>query len=117
MLVGKKEQRNQAMQRYIHHDPTQGLELPPMEDRTIVPPTQNADAMIHLGAFTGLRRGELLALLFTDIDWSNKEIIVTTALTRFSAKDEVHRWRWEMGHPKTKRSVRRVALSEDILST
>ena len=129
MLVGKKGS-SAIKQGYIHHDPTQGLELPPMEDRTIVPPTQdlvwklinvatffgqNADAMIHLGAFTGLRRGELLALLFTDIDWSNKEIIVTKALTRFPAKDGVHRWRWEIGPPKTKRSVRRVVLSDDIL--
>ena len=129
MLVGKKGS-SAIKQGYIHHDPTQGLELPPMEDRTIVPPTQdlvwklinvatffgqNADAMIHLGAFTGLRRGELLALQFTDIDWSNKEIIVTKALTRFPAKDGVHRWRWEIGPPKTKRSVRRVVLSDDIL--
>ena len=129
MLVGKKGS-SAIKQGYIHHDPTQGLELPPIEDRTIVPPTQdlvwklinvatffgqNADAMIHLGAFTGLRRGELLALQFTDIDWSNKEIVVTKALTRFPAKDGVHRWRWEMGPPKTKRSVRRVVLSDDIL--
>jgi integrase len=129
MLVGKRGS-SAIKQGYIRHDPTQGLELPPMEDRTIVPPThdlvwklinvatffgQNADVMVHLGAFTGLRRGELLALQFTDIDWSNKEVIVTKALTRVLAKDGVHRWRWEIGPPKTKRSVRRIVVSDDVL--
>jgi integrase len=129
MLVGNNA-GSAIQQGYIHHDPTRGLEVPQLETRPIVPPTQdlvwklinvasffgrNADAMIHLGAFTGLRRGELLALHFTDVDWSNKEILVSKALSKFPAKDGVHRWEWRIGQTKTKRSVRRVALSEDIL--
>jgi len=68
-----------------------------------------------LGAFSGLRRGELLALHFGDVDWPNKEILVTKALTRGAAKDGVHRWKWEIGPTKTKRSIRRVVISDDIL--
>jgi len=67
------------------------------------------------GAFSGLRRGELLALHFGDVDWPNKEILVTKALTRGAAKDGVHRWKWEIGPTKTKRSIRRVVISDDIL--
>jgi integrase len=129
MLVGSKGS-SAIKQGYIHHDPTRGMELPPLQPRSIVPPTQefvwklinvasflgqNADAMVHLGAFTGLRRGELLALHFTDIDWTNKEIIVNKAVSRFPAGDGVHRWKWKIGSTKTKRSIRRVAVSDDIL--
>ena len=129
MLVGNNA-GSAIQQGYIHHDPTRGLEVPQLEARPIVPPTQdlvwklinvasffgrNADAMIHLGAFTGLRRGELLALHFTDVDRSNKEILVSKALSKFPAKDGVHRWQWRIGQTKTKRSIRRVALSDDIL--
>ncbi|PYV41274.1 MAG: hypothetical protein DMG06_17625 [Acidobacteria bacterium] len=119
-------------QGYIRHDPTQGLELPPLETRTIIPPTQemvwklinvasfsgqNANVMVHLGAFAGLRRGEMLALEFNDVDWEGKEILVNKALTRFSAKDCVHVWQWKVGPAKTKRSVRRIALSEDLVTS
>src|SRR5437016_6260982 len=119
-------------QGYIRHDPTQGLELPPLETRTIIPPTQemvwklinvasfsghNANVMVHLGAFTGLRRGEMLALGFNDIDWGNREILVNKALTRFSAKDGAHVWQWKIGSTKTKRSVRRIALFEDVITS
>jgi len=101
MLVGKKGS-SAIKQGFIHHDPTQGIELPPLETQAIVPPTQDhvwklinlasflgqhMDAMVHLGAFAGLRRGELLALHFADIDWTNKEIIVSKAVSRFHATD------------------------------
>jgi integrase len=129
MLVGNNA-GSAIRQGYIHHDPTCGLEVPQFETRPIIPPTQelvwklinvasffgrNADAMIHLGAFTGLRRGELLALHFTDVDWSNKELLVSKSLSKFPAKDGIHRWEWKIGQTKTKRSIRRVALSDDIL--
>src|SRR5262249_5622799 len=129
MLVGSKGS-SAIKQGYIHHDPTRGVELPPLDQRSVVPPTQefvwklinvasflgqNADAMVHLGAFTGLRRGEVLALHFTDIDWANKEIIVNKAVSRFPARGGVHRWGWKIGLTKTKRTIRRVAVSDDIL--
>ena len=56
-----------------------------------------------------------LALHFPDVDWSNKEILVSKALSKFPAKDGVHRWEWKIGQTKTKRSIRRVALSDDML--
>jgi integrase len=126
-LAGKAAAPKQG---FIHHDPTQGIELPPLETQAIVPPTQDhvwklinlasflgqhMDAMVHLGAFAGLRRGELLALHFADIDWTNREIIVSKAVSRFHATDDAHRWQWRIGPTKTKRSVRRVAVTDDIL--
>jgi integrase len=95
MLVSGKGS-SAIKQGYIRHDPTLGLELPTLETGTIIPPTQdivwklinvasfferNADTMIHLGAFTGVRRGELLALQFGDVDRHNKEILINKALT------------------------------------
>jgi integrase len=129
MLVSGKGS-SAIKQGYLRHDPTLGLELPRLEIRTIVPPTQeqvwklinvasffgrNLDVMVYLGAFAGIRRGELLALMNTDIDWDKKEIVINKALTRFPAKNETHLWRWKVGPTKSKRSVRRAVISDMVV--
>ena len=63
---------------------------------------------------TGLRRNEILALEFTDIDWFSKEVSVTKAISKTAARDGVHKWQWEIGSPKSPKSVRRVALPETV---
>jgi integrase len=126
MLVGRKGASAMRLG-YIGHDPTLGLELPPLETREIVPPTQEevwklintAKTMggvgypiTFLGAFTGWRRNEALAGKFTDVDWFNHEIRIRSAISKERSTDGAHKWEWVVGPPKTKRSIRRVALTE-----
>jgi integrase len=129
MLVGRKAASALRLG-YIGHDPTLGLELPPLETPEIIPPTQeevwrliNAAKQIggvgypmtFLGAFTGWRRNEGLAREFADVDWFNDEIRIRTAISKERGNDGAHKWQWVIGPPKTKRSVRRVALAESAL--
>ncbi|HEV8041705.1 MAG TPA: tyrosine-type recombinase/integrase [Bryobacteraceae bacterium] len=129
MLVGRKGASAMRLG-YIDHDPTLGLELPPLATREIVPPTQegvwklinSARAiggvgypMTFLGAFTGWRRNEALASKFTDIDWFNHELRIRSAISKERSTDGAHKWEWVVGPPKTKKSVRRVALADSAL--
>jgi len=114
---------------YIGHNPALGLELPRMETRAITVPTEAqvwklihtaeaqsgiAHELIFIAAFTGLRRGEILALNFGDVEWEKKELLINKAISRAEATDQVHKWRWEIGAPKTRKSVRRVVLTDDV---
>ena len=120
---------------YIRHDPTKGAELPSRVHQNIQPPTpeqlwrpidtaqelannnkcaQVARSAIFLDAFTGLRRGEILALRFSDIDWFAREIVVSRAISNVTADDGVHKWAWGLGPTKSKRS-RRVGVGEKAL--
>ena len=129
MLAGRKGM-SAIRQGYIRFDPFQGVELPVPIAQEIVPPTVEqvwklidsaaemksvGYGMIYLAAVTGLRRGELLALRFEDIDWFQKELVVNKSLSRFTAIDGVHKWRWKVGPTKSKKSTRRVALTENVL--
>src|ERR1035437_3960794 len=134
MLVGKKG--GSAIKRgYIRHDPTKGVELPPIVHRNIQPPTrkqvwklidtaqvlaktskaaQVGHPVIYVDAFTGLRRGEGLALCFADIDWFASEIVVSKAVLRVKANDGVHKWAWALG-PTKGSQTRRVGIGEKTL--
>jgi len=72
-------------------------------------------ALVYMDAFTGLRRNEILALEFTDIDWFTREVSVSKAISKRPARDGVHKWEWAIGSPKSSRSVRRVELPETVL--
>jgi integrase len=134
MLVGKKGPSAIKLG-YIRHDPTKGVELPTKENREIELPTpeqvwklidtaQNRatqDKCAHVGqavilvdSFTGLRRGEMLALKFVDIDWFAGEIVVKRAISKVQATDGVHKWAWELGPTKGRRT-RRVGIGERIV--
>ena len=134
MLVGKKG--GSAIKRgYIRHDPTLGVELPPIVHRNIQPPTQEqvwklidtaqelaasskcaqvGHSAVFLGPFSGPRRGELLALSFVDIDWFAREIVVSKSISRVKACDGVHKWAWELGPTKNGRT-RRIGIGEEVL--
>lgn len=60
--------------------------------------------MFRLLAFTGLRKGELLALRWKDINFSNGTLSVKQTLTTISG------WRLEFQTPKTQKSVRTMSL-------
>lgn len=116
---------------YIGHDPTMGLEVPELIKPQIVPPTkEQAWALIgaareiggtgypaaFLGAHTGVRRNELLALRFDDIDWFAKELCVRRAISKAKGTDGAHKWQWVLFEPKSKKSRRRIGLTESTLT-
>ena len=129
MLVGKKGAS--AIKRgFLRHDPTRGVELPARDQKQIVPPSREEvwkliDAAEELGgpgrgivfvdAFTGLRRNEILALRYSDIDWTNKELVISKAVSKTKASDGARKWEWQIGQPKSRKSNRRVAAPEAVL--
>ena len=67
-------------------------------------------APIFLDLATGLRRGELLALRWTDIDFETGALTVNQALEQTKAG-------LDFKAPKTKRSRRKIALSPSAVET
>jgi integrase len=48
-------------------------------------------ALTYLGAFTGLRRNEVLALRFQDIEWFVNEIRIRHAISKRRGRDGAHK--------------------------
>src|ERR1019366_6474896 len=97
-------------------DPTLGVELPQLDATEIIPPTSEQtwaiiDAaktiggvgypLAYVGAFTGVRRNEALALRFSDIDWFSNEVRVRGAVSKERGSDGAHKWEWRIGKPKS----------------
>jgi integrase len=115
---------------YLRYDPLQGVEIPTVIPKQIIPPTAEevwklidsasklngvAYGIVYLAAFTGMRRGEILALHFDDINWFQQEIIINKALSKSPADDGIHKWMWKLGATKSRKSIRRIGLSENVL--
>ena len=67
-------------------------------------------AMFRVLAFTGVRRGEMLALNWSDVDYNNQTISITKNLvTSAGVKDKVH-------PPKTKAGKRDVRVDNNTLA-
>ncbi len=134
MLVGKKGPSAIKLG-YIRHDPTRGVELPSKTSAEIQPPIPEqvwtlietaqemakehgcarlAHDIILLDAFTGLRRGEILALQYRDVDWFAGELSVSRSISKVKAQDGVHKWEWKIG-PTKSRKTRRVGVGERVL--
>ena len=62
----------------------------------------------HTLAYTGLRRGELLGLEWSDIDFKNKTISVSKTLVTINGKLSTQ-------SPKTKRSTRTISLDDSTV--
>jgi len=113
------------------HNPAKGIELPPDHGEEIIPPTAEqvsllinaareiggiAYAIVLLVASTGMRRGEILALRYADIDWFSSELLIRQAIKKAKATDGVHKWQWKLGPPKSRKSRRRIGLTETARS-
>jgi len=129
MLAGKRGP-SAARRGLVFTDPTLGLELPPLNSAQITPPTPeqawsliNAAKAIggigypiaYLGAFTGVRRNEALALQFSDIEWFGQEVNVRHAISKRRSRDGVHKWEWHLGPPKSRKSFRRISVTESVM--
>ena len=114
---------------FLRSDPTKGVELPSRLHRKIRPLSVETvwkliDAaeelgelrrsLVFLDAYTGLRRNEILALHFSDIDWQSHELLVQRAISKRVSDDAARKWTWVLGPPKSAKSIRRVALPEDV---
>jgi integrase len=76
---------------------------------------REAHGLVYLGAHTGMRRGEVLAVSFSDVDWEQKELLVSKGLSKSRTKEKLRRWRWRLGPPKSRRSRRRIGLDEEVI--
>lgn len=108
-------------ERLILVNPAKGCKLPKLEKREmkvlpeekIKPYLMEADKRGLLAAFyleltTGLRRGELLALLWTDLDVENRTISITKQVNRIKGELVV-------SQPKTQNSVRVLPVSQQAV--
>ena len=108
-------------ERLILVNPARGCKLPKMEKREmkvlpeekIRPYLMEADkrgllAPFYLELTTGLRRGELLALLWTDLDVEKRTISITKQVTR--TKGEL-----VVSQPKTHNSIRVLPVSQQAV--
>ena len=108
-------------ERLILSNPAQGCKLPQLEKKEmkILPQEKigmylaEAERRGLLAAFyleltTGLRRGELLALLWTDLDVENRTISITKQVTR--TKGEL-----VVSQPKTHNSIRVLPVSQQAV--
>lgn len=103
-----------AAERLILVNPASGCKLPKMEKREmkdlpkekIRPYLMEADKRGLLN--TGLRRGELLALLWTNLDIEVKTISVTKQINRIKGKVT-------LGQPKTQNSIRTLAIPQQAV--
>ena len=108
-------------ERLILVNPAKGCRLPKLEKKEmkilpqekISPYLMEADKRGLLAAFyleltTGLRRGELLALLWTDLDVDNRTISVTKQVNRINGKLVV-------SQPKTQNSIRTLAIPQQAV--
>ena len=112
----------QAVQeRLIPYNPTANCKLPQKEKKEmqIIPPEKLGTylkaaeehgvlPMFYLELTTGLRRGELLALLWTDLNIKQKCLTVSKSVSR--GKGELR-----VTEPKTKNSIRTVYIDDEAI--
>ena len=109
-------------ERLIPYNPCENCRIPPKDKKemTILPPEkigrylQEAEKygvlpMFYLELSSGLRRGELLALQWTDLNVKERILTVNKQVTRMEGELDVT-------EPKTKNSVRKVALSQQAVN-
>lgn len=112
----------QAVQeRLIPYNPAAGCKLPPKEKKEMqVLPAEKIGAylkaaeehgvlpMFYLELTTGLRRGELVALLWSDLDVKNQSLSISKSAGRINGEIKVTQ-------PKTSNSVRTVYLPKETV--
>jgi integrase len=110
----------------LRKNPSSDLEVPKAVKAKIQPPSkQDVLAILQqapteyqplflLDAVTGLRRGEILALKWQDIDWMNQEVVIERAVRKVRFNDGVHKFAWGLGPTKGGRS-RRVGIPPVVM--
>ena len=119
MLRQRLEQA--VTERLIPYNPANGCRLPKKEKKKmqIIPPEKIRDylkaaeewgvlPMFYLELSTGLRRGELVALLWSDLNLQTKTLTVSKSVSR--GKGEL-----VVTEPKTENSVREIYLSDEAI--
>ena len=109
-------------ERIIPYNPCDNCRIPPKEKKemTIIPPEKlgvylseaekyGVLPMFFLELSSGLRRGELLALRWDDLNVKDRILSVSKQVTRIDGELVVT-------EPKTKNSVRKVALSQQAVA-
>ena len=109
-------------ERIIPYNPCDNCRIPPKEKKemTIIPPEKlgvylseaekyGVLPMFFLELSSGLRRGELLALRWDDLNVKDRILSVSKQVTRIDGELVVT-------EPKTKNSVRKVALSQQAVT-
>lgn len=66
--------------------------------------------MFLTAALTGMRRGELLALQWGDVDWNSNTIFIRRSIYWAADKDRS----WQFTSPKSKRSIRAIVMSPKL---
>ena len=110
-----------VLERLIPNNPAAYCKLPPKEKKEmqVLPPEKlgaylraaedhGVLPMFYLELTTGLRRGELLALLWTDLNIPEKYLTVSKSVTR--GKGELR-----VTTPKTKNSIRTVYIDDEAI--
>lgn len=67
------------------------------------------EALFNIAFKTGMRKGEILGLKWSDINWEEKSVRVQRQVQRISGKGLV------LVHPKTQSSIRTIYLGEDAI--
>ena len=122
---------NYAIQnRMLNYNPVQGVKLPKQSRRparalTVIEQKRLEAAAreskrllmfaVILDLYTGIRKGELLALQWKDIDFKKGCISVSKQLTRhYSKYDSSHPSILDVAPPKTEASIRKVYIFDDL---
>ena len=69
----------------------------------------NWKVMIHMFMVTGCRRGEILGLRWSDIDWRFRRIHIEQAVLYTPAKGTY------IGEPKTPKAIRYITIPQQML--
>ena len=109
-------------ERLIPYNPCENCRIPPKDKKemTILPPEkigrylQEAEKygvlpMFYLELVTGLRKGEITALLWSDLDIQNKTISVSKQYVK-NPNGEL-----TLSRPKTETSVRKISIPQDAI--
>ena len=108
-------------ERLIPANPTSGCKIPPKEKKEmkVIPPEKigaylkaaedhGVLAIFYLELSSGLRRGELLALLWNDLDIDSRTLSITKTVHRYNGDLKVL-------PPKTENSVRKIVLPQQTV--